>query len=379
MTTMTPTTALLLLALVICIPTLLPRLLQSPQFRAYLNRRRTRNGTYKSTQQSSEITSLRVYPIKSCRGFETTSTTQCMTGLDLDRLWMIVDEKTHVFLTIRQIPEMTLISTGYREGADGGELVISIDKTEEKHGGSIAVPSHPSESWLSSNTTLAHDLKIWDTTTDGYVYNNSVGINQLLSRFLNRSVVLVYKGPSPRILKGNGDPRVLGRVQNTNFPDVLPVLIASQASIDELNSRLRKQGHEEISIERFRPNIIIRGTGEGWIEDSWKTVRISEFESEPLDASALEKGSQSPSEGLTYDIVARCGRCQVPNVDPVTAEKHKTQPWDTMMAYRRVDEGLKYKPCFGMLGVPREEGSIRVGMRFEVLEETSEHRYIKGF
>ncbi|KAL4945665.1 hypothetical protein BDV06DRAFT_16587 [Aspergillus oleicola] len=369
---MTPQTALLLLLIVICIPTLLPRLLQSQKLRAYM--RRNRKSSQKSTQKPSEIISLRIYPIKSCRGFETTSTTQCMTGLDLDRRWMIVDEKTHVFLTIRQIPEMTLINTG----VNGEDLVISIEKE------SIAIPSHPSPGWLKSNAALANDIKIWDTTTDGYIYNPSIGINQLLSRFLNRSVVLVYKGPSPRILKGNGDPRVLGRVQNTNFPDVLPVLIASQTSIDELNSRLSRQGHQEISIERFRPNIIIRGTGEGWVEDSWKTVRISEFESEPLDtstsASSLENGrSDSSSPGVTYDIVARCGRCQVPNVDPETAEKHKTQPWDTMMAYRRVDEGLKYKPCFGMLGVPRGEGEIRVGMRFEVLEETSEHRYIKGF
>jgi uncharacterized protein YcbX len=66
-------------------------------------------------------------------------------------------------------------------------------------------------------------------------------------------------------------------------------------------------------------------------------------------------------------------------VDPDTAEKHKTQPWDTLMSYRRIDEGMKYKPCFGMLSAPRNEGDIEVGMRFEVLEETNTHRYIKGF
>ncbi|KAL4929353.1 MOSC domain-containing protein [Aspergillus undulatus] len=367
---MTPLVALLLLALVISIPTLLPRILQSQTVRNRLKRKSSKSPP--STQKPSEIVSLRVYPIKSCRGFETTSTKQCMTGLDLDRRWMIVDATTHVFLTIRQIPEMTLINTGLSR--DGGNLLLSI-KGEE----SIAIPSHPDETWLARNTSLVSDVKIWDTTTDGYVYNPEIGINQLLSKFLNRSVVLVYKGPSPRVLKGNGDPRLLGRVQDTNFPDVLPVLIASQASINELNGRLKAQGHEEITIERFRPNIIIRGTGEGWVEDSWKTVRISDADAEPADVSMLEKEANAKVDGLTYDIVARCGRCQVPNVDPVTAEKHKTQPWDTMMSYRRVDEGLKYKPCFGMLGVPRGEGEIRVGMRFEVLEETSEHRYIKGF
>lgn len=45
----------------------------------------------------------------------------------------------------------------------------------------------------------------------------------------------------------------------------------------------------------------------------------------------------------------------------------------------RVDEGLKFKPCFGMLSVPRNEGAIAVGMRFEVTETTTKHKYIRGF
>lgn len=90
-----------------------------------------------------------------------------------------------------------------------------------------------------------------------------------------------------------------------------------------------------------------------------------------------KKIPSSPS--LDLDIVARCTRCQVPNVDPETAEKHSKQPWDTLVSYRRIDEGMKYKPCFGMLAAPRSEGNLEVGMRFDVLEETNQHRYIKGF
>ncbi|KAL4922838.1 hypothetical protein BDW62DRAFT_171842 [Aspergillus aurantiobrunneus] len=381
---MTPIlTAALLLLFLASIP-FLPRRLSGSKILRTLNPNRK-----PSSQQPSEIISLRVYPIKSCRGLETTATKQCMSGLDLDRRWMLVDAATHVFLTIRQIPEMTLINTAL--SPDGESLLLSVSRSEsefesgkaEDNTTTIAIPSHPDTTWLAEHTTLASDIKIWDTVTDGYIYGPDVGVNQLFSKFLNRPVVLVYKGPTPRILKGNGDPRLLGRVQDTNFPDVLPVLIASQASIDELNGRLKARGHEEITVERFRPNIIIRGQkGKAWVEDSWKTVRVSGAD----EGGVVGVGSEGELEkrgeeggGVTFDIVARCGRCQVPNVDPETAEKHKTQPWDTMMSYRRVDEGLKYKPCFGMLGVPRGEGEVRVGMRFEVLEETSEHRYIKGF
>ncbi|KAL4784319.1 hypothetical protein BJX76DRAFT_367723 [Aspergillus varians] len=387
---MTPILAASLFLFLASIPFLLRRrrLLNSKPIRTLLNR------THKPSQKPSEIISLRVYPIKSCRGFETLTAKQRMTGLDLDRNWMLVDATTHVFLTIRQIPEMTLITTGL--SPDGESLLLSTPapKSEEQTTNAItntvAIPSHPDPAWLAQHTTLASDIKIWDTVTDGHIYGDEVGVNELFSKFLERPVVLVYKGPTPRLLKGNGDARLLGRVQDTKFPDVLPVLVASQASMDELNGRLRDQGHEEISIERFRPNIIIRGReGDAWVEDSWKTVRISGGVEEGIGSGvgagagagseelALEKGGKE--DGLTFDIVARCGRCQVPNVDPETAVKHRTQPWDTMMRYRRVDEGLKYKPCFGMLGVPRGEGELRVGMKFEVLEETSEHRYIRGF
>jgi hypothetical protein len=50
------------------------------------------------------------------------------------------------------------------------------------------------------------------------------------------------------------------------------------------------------------------------------------------------------------------------------------------MKYRRVDEGITYKPCFGMLCVPRGEGgNVEVGMKLEVTEVTDQHRYIPGF
>ncbi|KKK17125.1 hypothetical protein AOCH_007682, partial [Aspergillus ochraceoroseus] len=276
-------------------------------------------------RDTSEVVALHVYPIKSCRGLALPRTKLCKSGLELDRRWMVVDAETHVFLTIRQIAEMTLITTALSE--DGEWLVISVPSSSATATASatapatvkkeITIPAHPSPTWLENNTTLSSRIKIWDTVTDGYVYGAEV--NSVLSAFLARDVALVYKGPAPRILQGNGAPRVLGRTQSTNFPDVHPVLIASEASVGELNARLAAQGEEPVGIERFRANIV------------------------------------------------------VPNVHPDTAQKHRTQPWDTLMKYRRVDEGMKYKPCFGMLSAPRNEGEIRVGMKFEVLEETNQH------
>ena len=311
----------------------------------------------------SEIVELRVYPIKSCRGIKIDRTELTRQGLDLDRRWMFVDKQKHEFLTIRQKSQMTLIDTAI--SADSQELTISIRNTNK----SVKVPARPSTEWLKVNTTV-QQVEIWGHRTDGYEYCDE--INSVFTNFFGEKVSLIYKGPTPRICQGNGAEKFLGREESINFPDVLPVQIASQSSLQELNSRLTSKGEDAITIERFRPNIIIKGDTP-WSEDSWKTIQING------SSSLLGWVVGGNRHALDLDVVARCARCQVPNVDPDSAVKHKKEPWDTLVSYRRVDEGMKYKPCFGMLCCPRNEGEIAVGMRFEVLETTDKHFYQKGF
>jgi uncharacterized protein YcbX len=299
----------------------------------------------------TKIKEIRVYPIKSCRGFTVSKTKLLKTGLDLDRNWMFVDASTLKFQTIRQISEMTLIDTKVTED---DELEVSISA---KPGVGFKIPAHPTQKWLETNTELAPECEIWGQKVDGYVYNKDLTIS--ISEFLKKDVRLVYKGPTPRILAGNGAPSMLGRTESTKFADLMPVQVSNQKSIDELNYRLKTIGEKPITIERFRPNIVVEGD-EPWYEDQWKTVRIGE------------------KEPITIDVAARCARCQVPNVDPDTAIKHKKQPWNTLMSYRRIDRGITFKPCFGMLCVPREEGNVAVGMEFEITEVTSQHEYVKG-
>ncbi|KAI9720144.1 MAG: hypothetical protein M1828_005790 [Chrysothrix sp. TS-e1954] len=329
----------------------------------------------------TEVAELRVYPIKSCRGISIKSTTLTRQGLDFDRRWMFVDAETKKFRTIREISELTLVNTAFEttedptdpNGEESLQLVISIANTD----GRVAIPARPSAKWLESNTTL-EKVTIWGKDTDGYVYDESV--NSMFAKFLGRNVALAYKGPTPRVVGGNGAPQELGRSESVNFPDVMPVQVANEASMHELNERLARKGTGEIQIENFRPNIIVRGdTSAGasdtapaaWTEDAWKTVRISPHTESSWFAS-------TPG-ALDIDVCARCARCQVPNVDPETAVKHKNEPWDTLVSYRRVDAGIKFKPCFGMLCCPRNEGTVAVGMKFEVTKITHDHHYIKGF
>lgn len=176
-----------------------------------------------SQRTVSEITELRVYPIKSCRGIVVSSSFLTSQGLDLDRRWMFADAKTKTFLTIREISEMTLIDTELveAEDEDDDELRIGIRNTANQ----VSIPARPTQEWLVENTDLL-PVTVWSTETDGYCYRD--GVNKIFSEFFGRDVVLIYKGPQPRIVGGNGAPHLLGRTASVNFPDVMPLVRAPQ-------------------------------------------------------------------------------------------------------------------------------------------------------
>src|SRR5690606_34647442 len=74
-----------------------------------------------------------------------------------------------------------------------------------------------------------------------------------------------------------------------SFADGFPLLLISRSALDELNSRLARP----VSMLRFRPNLVIAGTG-AHAEDAWRRVRIG---------------------GIEFDVVKRCIRCVFTTVD----------------------------------------------------------------
>lgn len=311
----------------------------------------------------TEVVSLRIYPVKSCRGLEINSTTLRKSGLLLDRNWMIVGKEDRKFLTIRSDPSMTLIDTKFTT-TEKAELMleISIHNTDAR----VTIPAFPTQKWLEANTTLSQ-VEIWEQNTDAWEYGPE--INKIFTDFFHKNVALVYKGPTPRMVAVNGKKELYGSETPHHFADVMSLQVASEASIQDLNRRLeeKKDSIIPLTVERFRPNIIVRGREDHpWEEDTWKRIRITTILPEE---EAIYK--------IDLDVVARCARCQVPNVNPDTAEKHPNEPWDELMKYRRVDKGgvAKWKPCFGMLCIPKNEGKIKVGAKLEVLETTSKHLY----
>jgi uncharacterized protein YcbX len=127
----------------------------------------------------------------------------------------------------------------------------------------------------------------------------------------------------------------------TSLSDGFPYLILSQASLDDLNGRMAKA----IPMDRFRPNIVIKG-GSAFQEDSWKEIGIG---------------------STRFVLVKPCGRCVIPTTDQLTGERSK-EPTRTLATYRRRagSEG-EVKVDFGMNAMGPLRGMICVGEPLVVL------------
>ncbi len=95
------------------------------------------------------------------------------------------------------------------------------------------------------------------------------------------------------------------------FADAFALLVCSAASLSDLNGRLAAMGHAGITIERFRPNIVLDGI-EAFDEDYVDQITIGEAK---------------------LRVVKRCARCTVPNVNPATGEAG-FEPGDTLATFR---------------------------------------------
>ena len=92
------------------------------------------------------------------------------------------------------------------------------------------------------------------------------------------------------------------------FTDGFPWLLISQASLDDLNSRLPTP----LPMNRFRPNIVIDGVP-AYAEDSVDEFRM---------------------DGVTLTPVKACTRCAIPTTDQMTGERESDEPLRTLREYR---------------------------------------------
>jgi len=264
-----------------------------------------------------KLSELSIYPLKSCAQISLNTAKLSPFGLELDRRWMLIDEQG-VMLTQRSHARMCLIECRLNHAQlSMGQLSVS------------APGMQPLDITLTENISKA---TVWKDTCNAYDCGDAA--SQWFTAFLNTPARLVYF-PDDELRQVDLDYAQPGDI--TAFSDGFPYLLISQASLDDLNSRL----DSPVEMSRFRPNLVVTGN-EAFAEDQWKRIRIGTTE---------------------FSLVKPCSRCAIPGINPANAEK-TAEPVKTLASYRLREN----KILFGQNVIAHGSGVLEVGMPVEIIE-----------
>ncbi|KAK8042731.1 hypothetical protein PG994_013214 [Apiospora phragmitis] len=139
------------------------------------------------------------------------------------------------------------------------------------------------------------------------------------------------------------------------FNEAAPYLIASQASLRNVSSRLPPG--ETADMMRFRPNIVVDGDEVTcWDEDYWGELVVSPSSCDGSGGAGDERSKQANDDigdrnrKCRLVLTANCGRCISVNIDYETgrmAEGEAGMVLKKLMCDRRVDAGHKWSPILG--------------------------------
>jgi uncharacterized protein YcbX len=251
---------------------------------------------------------LYVYPIKSCAGISLKDAELCATGLRHDRRWMLVDE-TGEFMSQRAHPRMALISTRFAPG----DLIVSAPGMPD-----LEIPLQPDDENLI-------DVRVFGDTNSGALVDGEA--DRWFGEFLEFPCRLVHKpDDAPRLV----DSSFAESGDQVGFADGFAFLLISEASLEDLNSRLE----EPLPMNRFRPNFVVTGCSP-YAEDGWSRLRIG---------------------GVPFRVAEPCPRCAITTVDQRTGDRGK-EPLRTLATYRKSDGEV----FFGRNLIHDALGAVRVG------------------
>jgi uncharacterized protein len=263
------------------------------------------------------LTSLTLYPLKSCAGLPLTQATVELLGIQHDRRWMAV-RPDGTFMTGRELPSL-----------------VCVRAAPTPTGLHLSAPGMPDlEVHLPPADAPRLNVRIWNDTCSA-ARAHAVA-DRWLSTYLGQPAALVHVDART---ERPVDPRYAAPEDRVGFADGYPLLLISEASLADLNQRLPSP----VPMARFRPNLVVGGC-EAFAEDGWKRLRIGTVE---------------------LAIVKPCDRCILTTLDPETARIDAQQePLRTLATYRRTDN----KVLFGQNLVVRRPGMLRVGDAVELLE-----------
>jgi len=190
----------------------------------------------------AQITDLFIYPVKSLKGIALNESMTALRGLKYDREWMVTTSD-YEFITQREIPLMSMIEVSI----DPDALTLS-----SKNNTKFQVPL------LLSSTTVIK-ASVWGDICDAFDEGDDVSLwlTSLLGQYKNKSLRLVrYSSQGIRPVPA----KYLNGVEaQSAFSDQFPYLITSWESLEKLNKGLIKNGSQVAEMDRFRPNIVVKG------------------------------------------------------------------------------------------------------------------------
>ncbi len=234
---------------------------------------------------NATIAALFFYPVKSCRGIALSSALITERGIAHDREWLIVDAAGR-FITQREVPRLALMQA-----------------TPSEHALELSAPGLPPFAVPFDQDGARLEVTVWRDTVQAVDQGDAVAA--ALSAWLARPVRLMRFDPAARRYC---NPDFAGSSgAHHSFADGYPVLVASEASLADLNGRLEIP----LPINRFRPNVLLSGV-DAFLEDHIDELKIG---------------------GVTLKLVKPCTRCQITTTDQSTAVVG-VEPLRTLSSFR---------------------------------------------
>ncbi|HSE13933.1 MAG TPA: MOSC N-terminal beta barrel domain-containing protein [Rudaea sp.] len=265
------------------------------------------------------LASIHIYPLKSGAPLALDQAVVEKRGLARDRRWMLVDANGK-FVTGRQLPRLTMIRAQPLE-----------------NGLRLSAPGMPDIDLAAPTTGTRIESAVWGAPVKPLLADDAA--HAWISTYLRAPHRLVHMDDAcTRPMKAKYDGRYGNDDDEVSFADGFPLLLISQAALDQLNEKLAAP----VPMLRFRPNLVVAGTAPH-AEDGWKRIRIGTIEME---------------------VLKPCVRCVFTTVQ----FEHGTfdpsgEPLRTLLKYRRGADGV----TFGQNLIPRGRGTLRLGDPVEVL------------
>ncbi|MFB1014403.1 MAG: YcbX family protein [Alteromonadaceae bacterium] len=276
-----------------------------------------------------QLSQISVYPIKSTAGIELSNSWVDELGLSFDRRFVLSDDKGQ-FITARTEPTLCLIQANLTAT---GLILTAPD-----------MPTLVINTQEFTNTYQS--VMVWQDKIKALQGSNDH--HQWFSHYLKRPCQLLHFDKfSTREIPSDSN-----RTNQLAFADGYPLLLISQASLADLNSRCPTT----ISMRQFRPNLVVENC-DAFAEDTWSHIRIGE---------------------VMFEVTKPCTRCIFTTINPDTAEKHKDQePITSLKNYRQAADGeLKGEILFGQNLTPLNQGQIKLTDTVTIIKKKSAPNFL---